>query len=120
MAYNREAILKQALEATAKECLYFIQDVIAYIPISSSTFYEWEMEKSETLLKALEDNKINTKVALRDNWKKSDAPALQIALMKIIATDDEAHRLNGSRQEFKHDGSIGIIWNEEKTYEKGD
>ena len=39
-------------------------------------------------------------------WYKSDAPALQIALMKIISTDEEAHRLNGSKQEVKTDVSI--------------
>jgi hypothetical protein len=40
---------------------------------------------------------------MRSKWYKSDAPALQIALMKIISTDEEAHRLNGSKQEIKND-----------------
>ena len=37
---------------------------------------------------------------------KSDNPTLQLALMKIIGTKDEAHRLNGTKQEIKQTGEI--------------
>ena len=35
---------------------------------------------------------------MRSKWFKSEQATLQVALMKLIGTDEEAHRLNGSRQ----------------------
>ena len=43
------------------------------------------------------------KVDMRDKWYNSDNATLQIALMKLIADDDEAHRLNGTKREVKHE-----------------
>ena len=40
---------------------------------------------------------------MRKKWYKSDNPTLQIGLMKLISDDDEAHRLNGTKREIKHD-----------------
>ena len=39
-------------------------------------------------------------------WIDSDVPTLQIAAMKMISDDHEAHRLNGTKQEIKHDASL--------------
>ena len=39
---------------------------------------------------------------MRKKWGDSDHPTLQVALYKIISSDEEAHRLNGSRQEIDH------------------
>mgnify|MGYP007112896025 CR=1 FL=1 len=58
-------------------------------------------EPPDELKELLEEQKVSLKVGMRSKWYKSDAPALQIALMKIISTEDEAHRLNGTRQEIK-------------------
>jgi hypothetical protein len=45
---------------------------------------------------------------MRNKWYKSESATLQIALMKMIATEDEAHRLNGSRQEIKHNANVNV------------
>ena len=46
-------------------------------------------------------NRVEIKTAMRSKWFKSDNATLQVALMKLICTDEEAHRLNGSKQEIK-------------------
>ena len=43
------------------------------------------------------------KISMRTKWYESDNATLQIGLMKLIADDDEAHRLNGTKREVKHD-----------------
>jgi hypothetical protein len=43
------------------------------------------------------------KVSMRQKWYESDNATLQIGLMKLISDDDEAHRLNGTKREIKHD-----------------
>ena len=100
MAYDRVKIFEQAKEVTVKNKLFFIEDVVAYLPIAKKTYYEYfpiDSDESNALKELLETNKTNVKVAMRSKWYKSDNPTLQVALMKIIATDDEAHRLNGSK-----------------------
>ena len=86
MAYDKQKIFDQAKEMIVKHKLFFVEDIIAFLPIASSTFYLWEMEKSEELKGLLQTNRIELKVSMRSKWYKSNAPALQMALMKFIAS----------------------------------
>ena len=80
----------EIIEVIKTERLFVIQDIFAfYTKIKSSQFYNLGLEKSEGILKAIDDNKVKTKHSLKEKWYKSDNPTLQIALMKLIATDDE-------------------------------
>jgi len=100
MAYDRVKIFEQAKEVIVKNKLFFIEDIVSFLPIAKKTFYEYfpiDSNESNALKELLETNKTKVKVAMRSKWYKSDNPTLQVALMKIIATDDEAHRLNGSK-----------------------
>ena len=97
MAYNKSKIFKQAQDVTVKKNLFFIEDIIALLPISKSTFYNWFPEESDeldTLKELLDTNKINLKVSMRSKWYKSDAPTLQLALMKLISTPEELKKLS--------------------------
>ena len=44
----------------------------------------------------IENNKINQKRQLRKKWFDNDNATLQLALYKLIATNDERERLNTS------------------------
>jgi hypothetical protein len=106
MAYDREKILEQAKEVSAKNKLIFVDEIPAFLPCSRSTFYHYFPEGSDELdtLKAiLENNKIEIKTSMRGKWYKSTAPALQMALMKLISTDDERRALSLSFSEVKTD-----------------
>lgn len=105
MAYDKAEIFKKAQTKIKNKSIYFIEDIVSLLPCSRSTFYSYFPEGSDeldTLKELLEQNRVNAKVKMRKKWHVSDNPTLQVALMKIIATDDEAHRLNGSKQEVKH------------------
>lgn len=106
MAYDKKKIFEQAKELIEKNKLFFVEDIVALLPIARSTFWDYFPDKSDemdTIKEMLDKNRVEVKSAMRSKWYKSDAPALQIALMKIISTDEEAHRLNGSKQEIKND-----------------
>ena len=94
MAYDKKKVFEQAKEAIVKHKLFFIDDIIAFLPISKSTFYEWKLEQSDELKDLLNINRTELKVSMRSKWYKSNAPALQMALMKLIATPEELKKLS--------------------------
>jgi hypothetical protein len=103
MAYKTEDLIEQSLEAIKKHNLIFVNDIFAYTPFVRKTFYDHDLHKSDTIKSELAKNRINMKIEMRAKWYASDNATLQIGLMKLIADDDEAHRLNGTKREVKHD-----------------
>ena len=104
MAYDRKKIYEEALRLAEEKKLFTIDDVTAMLPCSESVFWEWYpagSEQMDSIKEILNKNKIEIKVAMRKKWFKSESATLQVALMKLIGTEEEAHRLNGSRQEIK-------------------
>ena len=108
MAHNKKKLIDESLLAIQKYKLFFIEDVIAYISCCKATFYKYKLNEIDSIKETLENNKINIKVSMRNKWYNSESATLQIALMKMIATDDEAHRLNGSKQEIKHNANVSV------------
>lgn len=102
MAYKKEELVEQALQAIKDNNLMFVSDVVAYLPCDKATFYRKECNECNSIKEALEQNRIKTKNGLRAKWYKSDNATVQIALYKLIGTEEEADRLNGSRQKIDH------------------
>jgi len=97
MAYNTEELFKTAIEQIKKKRLIFIEDIIAFLPCRKSTFYEHFPNDSDyykRMFEELEQNRTELKVSMRSKWYKSNSPALQMALMKLIANKDELKRLS--------------------------
>ena len=97
MAYKTEDLFNTAIEQIKKHKLFFIEDIIAFLPCRKSTFYEHFPNDSDyykKMFEELERNRTELKVSMRSKWYKSNAPALQMALMKLIATPDELKRLS--------------------------
>jgi hypothetical protein len=96
MAYDRVKIFEQAKEMIVKHKLFFVEDIVAFLPISKKTFYEYfplDSNESNELKELLDTNRIELKVSMRSKWYKSNAPALQMALMKLIASPEELRKL---------------------------
>lgn len=102
MAYKKADLEKQALAAIKEHNLMFVTDVPAYLPCSTKTFYNYSLQELQSIKEALEANRIKTKNGLRAKWYKSNNATTQIALYKLIGNEDEAHRLNGSKQQIDH------------------
>jgi len=106
MAYDPKELEKKALAAIKKNKLMFIEHIVAFLPCSKKTFYEHKLHESNAIKKAVEEMRIGKKTKMLSNWIDSESNALQIAAMKMIATENEAHRLSGTRTEIKHKGAI--------------
>jgi hypothetical protein len=101
MAYDKKKIFEQAKEVIVKHKLFFVEDIVAFLPCAKPTFYDFFPPDSNELneLKALlETNRTTLKVSMRSKWYTSNAPALQMALMKLIATPDELRKLSMNHQ----------------------
>ena len=120
MAYNTATLKKQALEAIEKHKLFFIEDVVAFLPCGKTAFYEHfanETNDRKDIDELLERNRIEVKTSMRSKWYKSEAPALQLSLYKLIATTDERNALSMSKVDVTSGGDK-ITWNEVRTYDK--
>lgn len=93
MAYDKQDLIKIALEAIDKHQLVFIDEVVTFLPCSRATFYNHELDKLDELKDALNNVRTSMKTQLRNKWRDSKNATLQIGLMKLIATDDERKRL---------------------------
>ncbi len=111
MAYDRKKIFEQAKEMIVKHKLFFVDDIISFLPCSKSSFYEFYPDGSDELdeLKALlEVNRVTLKVSMRSKWYTSNAPALQMALMKLIATPEELRKLSMQFVESDNNTKLNI------------
>ena len=104
MAYNKEELYNQALEILeSNNDIMFIEHLVSLMPCSRPTFYDHipiDSNNFNTIKGIVEKNKITKKSQMYDKWFKSEHPTLQVALMKLISTEEEAHRLNGSSQKL--------------------
>lgn len=101
--YDTTELEKMALKAIKTHKLFFVEDIIPYLPCSRSLFYERNLDKLDSIKEALIENKVQLKVAMRSKWYNSTAPALQLALMKLICTDEERKSLSTHYHETKQE-----------------
>ena len=102
-----------------KHKLFFVDDIVAFLPCSKSSFYEFYPDGSDELdelKELLEQNRVTLKVSMRSKWYKSNAPALQMALMKLICTDEERKMLSMTHSDITSNGEkltppLIIDWN---------
>ena len=111
MAYKTEDLFNKAIEQIKKHKLFFIEDIIAFLPCRKSTFYEHFPNDSDyykRMFEELEQNRTELKVSMRSKWYKSNAPALQMALMKLIATPEELKKLSMQFVESDNNTKLNI------------
>lgn len=89
-----DALVKQCLKIIEEANILFITDLIAFLPISRATFYNYGLDKLDILKDAINKQRIITKQGLRAKWFQSKSPALQIALYKMIATKEEKEAIS--------------------------
>ena len=97
MANNREKIYKKALDLIPKHHLFFIEDVIAMLPISKPTFYDYfkiDSNELNSIKELLDIEKVNMKVKLRAKMYNSKTDTATLALYKLICSDEERMKLS--------------------------
>ena len=110
MAYDIKELEKQALEAIENDKdIAFIEDVVACLPCGKGAFYDHKLNESNSIKSALEKNKIDGKKYLRNKWKDSENAAVQVALYKLLGSDNDRDKLNpNSKVDHNVKGGIKI------------
>ena len=106
MAYKTEDLYKKAIEAIEKNNLFFIEDLVTYLPCSKPAFYDHmpiDSNEFNTIKGLLEDNVIKTKQALKAKWYKSDNPSMSISLYKLLGTKEERQKLSQTYNDHSSD-----------------
>ena len=95
--YDKGEIFEQAKEAIEKNNLFFVEDIVAFLPCVRSTFYDYFPDGSDeldTIKEKLGQNKIKTKSSIRAKLYKSEKAAELLALYRLICTNEERQMLN--------------------------
>ena len=101
MAREKEEYEKEIIKVIQKEKLFTIEMIFAYYEgLGKTQFYNLGLNKSNNILKAINDNKVKTKNHLYKKWKESENATLQIALYKAICEPEE--RVNLSQSNVDH------------------
>lgn len=108
MAYDKDKILKQLLSNIEEdENITSFEDAAESIAPDVSTLYTWEFEKLDSIKGLIQANKIKVKQSLRNQWKREKAsPTLQLALYKLLSTDEERRALSMEYRE--HGGEVNL------------
>ena len=105
--YDKEAIFETCKKVVEENRLFFIEDIIAFLPITKPTFYVYfpvDSYEFNTLKDMINRNKVLTKTEMRSRWYQSENPTLQIALYKTICSDDERKMLSTNHTDITTNG----------------
>jgi len=95
--YDKKELILTAKKVIKENNLFFIEDIVAWLPCSKTTFYEYFPADSDEMndFKAmLDENKIKTKSAIRAKLFRSDKAGELLALYRLICDSDERRMLN--------------------------
>jgi hypothetical protein len=107
VAYKKKDLEKLALEAiTEDQTIVFEDDVIQVLPCGKTTYYAHKLNELNSIKEALLANRTLTKQNLRKKWRDSDNATVQIALYKLIGTEQEVARITTVSQKTEHSGEI--------------
>jgi len=123
MAFNKKKIYKQALELINKKEILDITELTALLPCHRSTFYLFfpaDSDELDNIKDLIDTNKRIVCGSLKRKWIGSENSTLQIAAYKLMGSDEEVHRLSGTRQEttLKGDKDHPIEFNDEVSRNK--
>jgi len=106
--YDKNKLYEQSKEAIEKNNLFFIEDIVAFLPCTKATFYEYfpvDSDELNELKGMLEDNKIRTKSSIRAKLFRSEKAGELLALYRLICTPEERRMLNQSYLEVESNKS---------------
>lgn len=108
MAYKYEELETKAIELIEEHSLFSLLQVIGFLSISSSTFYNYGLDKSNGIKEAIRKSKSKEFVEAFKRLKQNESAAAQIATCKVLGEDDIRDALNG-RVEEKEVKEVKVI-----------
>lgn len=108
MAYNTDELFELCIKTAKEKTPDSIRELLLDLPCHKSTFYEHfpnDSDHYKRIVEEIDKNKIKKKSLLKKRWFDSDNATLQVALMKLLADEEEAHRLNGTKTENRNENN---------------
>lgn len=105
MGYSKKELEQKAMKVIESQKLIFIDEIASYLPCCRATFYNHDLDKLDSIKGLIDKNKDEIKASLRAKWYKSDNATLQLALMRLCATDPERRKL--AMNYIEHTGKDG-------------
>jgi len=102
MSYKTKELEQKVLECIKENKLVFWNEIPVFLHIAKVTLYNHKLEESAAIQAALHENKVNIKSGLRKKWYDNQNPITQLALYKLVADEDEADRINSTKQKLEH------------------
>ncbi len=96
--YDTKILKERALTEITKRKLVYISELICFLPCDKTTFYAHKLNESNDIKEALEANRIDLKLKIRQKLLESDNPIALIASYKLFADRDELERLNSNNR----------------------
>jgi len=85
-------------------------EIANFLPIKATGMYYRGLNKSPRIKEALIRNKINIKQTLKKRWfERENTPVTELALFKIVATDEERAAISSKEYIVKEDKSNSAI-----------
>jgi hypothetical protein len=88
-----------------KKNVLFVEELCVVMGVNKTTFYSHKLNENNEIKEGLRSNKEKTKAAMRGKWFRSENPALNLALYKLLATNEERQIL--STNYHNHGGQNG-------------
>jgi hypothetical protein len=102
MGSTKDAHEKAILKIIEENNIMFIEHIWNYyFRLRKSQFYNLELEKSEAIRSAIDNNRAKEVNKMLNNWFENKNSTLQIAAMRLICTPEQRQMLNQQYIEMK-------------------
>lgn len=102
MGLTKDEHEKEILKIIIENNIMFIEHIWNYyFRLRKSQFYNLELEKSEAIRSAIDNNRAKEVNKMLNNWFENKNSTLQIAAMRLICTPEQRQMLNQQYIEMK-------------------
>jgi hypothetical protein len=102
MGATKDEHEKAILKIIKENNIMFIEHIWNYyFRLRKSQFYNLELEKSEAIRSAIDNNRAKEVNKMLNNWFENKNSTLQIAAMRLICTPEQRQMLNQQYIEMK-------------------
>jgi len=100
----------ELLKVIKEKKIAFLDHAFGFTSFSSSTAYNHELEKMESIKQAIKENRVKAKNYMLNKWIGSDNATLQVAAMRLLSSSEEHRKLNQQYTDHTSGGeSINVI-----------